>query len=218
MMKMLRSQMCWMSVLMLLVAGTVPLNVAFAQQSSNYPPMLLPVPWLCQVPPGDWNNTKNCGQTCSAMLGGYFKGFTPASSAITNENKWLATRFKDSRYTTSANGYYTHFNDGRNSLGVLLKEYYGLNSTVRNGSNITDVLKELNAGRPVIVGVKISGGKVVSSGGVAHWALAVGWNARDGKIILNDPGTNSGRQIQYSVSAFDASWVTQGRIYAPISR
>lgn len=183
----------------------------------NYPPMLLSVPWLCQVPPGDWNNTKNCGQTCAAMVDGYFHNFCPSSTAITAENTWLATWLKDTRYKDE-NGYYTHFNDGRNSLGTLLREYCRLNYWVGSGKDITSVLDQLKAGFPVIVGVQISGGQLVSSGGSAHWALAVGWDGRNNQIILNDPGTKGGRQKPYSVADFEKSWATQNRIYAPVSR
>ena len=77
-------------------------------------------------------------------------------------------------------------------------------------------MAQIKAGRPVIVGVKISGGQLTASSGVAHWALAIGFNPVEQKIILNDPGTSSGSQKQYRVADFDKSWATQGRVYAPV--
>lgn len=68
---------------------------------------------------------------------------------------------------------------------------------------------------PVIVGVKIKKGRLVSGkDGDGHWAIVVGCDGN--KIILNDPGTNSGNGIKYDAATFIASWATQGKIYMPV--
>ena len=205
------SNLC-LAILTVAAVSSVEVRTAAAQP---YPPMLLQVPFQCQYPPGDASNTKNCGQTCALMLDAYYDRYTPSSSQITATNKWLSTTLRDSRYL-DANGYYTHFNDGRNSLGRMLREYHGLKYSVLNGGSFNSVLYQLNMGRPCIVGVKISGGKIVSSGGVAHWALAVGYDPIKHQMILNDPGTRSGRYVRLSMPDFEKSWATQGRIYAPV--
>ena len=174
---------------------------------------MLSVPFIVQVPPGDWTNTKNCGQACAVMVGGYFNGSSVNSSAISAQNSYLYSITGDSRYK-DANGWYT----GGSKLWVyqsLLSNYHHLKNTVRYGSSANDVVNELTWGHPVICGVMIKGGRLVSSGGVSHWTLAIGW---DSNIIFNDPGTSSGRYIRYSISAFEASWATQGKIYIPVSR
>lgn len=175
-----------------------------------YPPysISLNVPFLKQVPPGDWANTKNCGQTCLVMLGGYFNGTPVNSSRITAHNSWLAMYTGDSRYN-QANGWYT----SDTLLRDMLAQYHGLGSARYYGSTPQDVVNQLTYGRPCIVGVRISGGRLVSSGGVAHWALVVGW---DGDIIVNDPGSSSGNHRRYSIATFDASWATSGRKYIPV--
>lgn len=183
-----------------------------AQSYPNFS-FYLNVPWLPQVPPGSWSGTKNCGQACGVMLGGYFNHGAVAPWVITAENTFLANRFNDPRYN-NANGWYTNFT-GRNALGVLLREFHDLNYTVYYGRAPDDVVNEMLHGRPVICGVMIKNGRLVSSGGIAHWVLGVGW---DGCIFLHDPGTTQGRFIRYTVGAFDASWATQGRIYVPIRR
>ena len=180
-----------------------------------YPPMLLRVPFQCQYPPGDPGNTKNCGQTCALMIDAYFDGYRPSGSKITSTNTWMARRFGDSRYK-SANGYYTHFYDGRNSLGRMLREYHRLRYSVMRGGNFTSVLYQLRMGRPVIVGVAIRSGRIVTSGGVAHWALAVGYDPRRHQMILHDPGTRGGRYVRMNMRDFEKSWATQGKIYAPV--
>lgn len=67
----------------------------------------LSVPWLNQVPPGDINNTKNCGQTCAVMLSGYFNNTAVNSSQITAENTWLYNYTGNSAFN-NPNGYVTN--------------------------------------------------------------------------------------------------------------
>lgn len=172
----------------------------------------LGVPWVLQLlPNSDWGHTKTCGQACAAMLGGYFNHAAISQQTIINEDNWLNSLFPGLGYNTP-NSYYTNF-DGRNALGRLLREYHGLQYAIYYGNHADDVVNEILRGRPVIVGVMISGGRLVSSGGVAHWAVAKGWDSR---IILNDPGSSSGNCIPYSVAAFEASWATQGKVYVPV--
>lgn len=195
--------------------GAMPLAVLYPSWYKE-----LPVSWLPQVPPGDWGNTKNCGQACAVMCDGFFKRYCPSSGAIVAADVWLNARFPGLGYA-SPNSYYTHFT-GRNALGALLVERFGLRYGVTYGSSSNDITRIVEAvywGRPVIVGVMISGGRLVSSGGVAHWALVVGYDQNyGGQLILNDPGTNSGNKKRISMGDFDATWRTQGRIYAPVWR
>lgn len=188
-------------------------------QTEAYPQycFALNVPWLCQYPPGDMYNTKNCGQACGAMLGGYYNNGAVNGNVITAENSYLARAFNDSRYL-NPNGWYTNFyqnTGGRDELGLLLRNFHGLRYSVYFGHAPDDVVQEVAHGRPVIVGVMISGGRLVATNGVPHWALAVGWN---GNVILNDPGSVSGHYRQLSVSDFDRTWATQGRVYVPVYR
>lgn len=176
----------------------------------SYPPysFVLNLPFLKQVPPGDWAGTKNCGQTCVVMLAGYFNGTLALPSQITAQNTWLAEHLNDPRYN-QANGWYT----GLGLLQTLLSEKHDLSSSIRSGNHADDVVNYASQGKPCIVGVMIKNGKLVSSGGVAHWALVVGW---DGQIVMHDPGTSTGSFKKYSVAAFEASWATQGKSYMPV--
>ncbi len=174
---------------------------------------VLSVPFIAQVPPGDWGNTKNCGQACAVMLGGYFNGGTVAPWVITAENSWLANYTGDSRYR-NANCWYT----GGGRLGAyreLLRQFHGLQSAAYNGRTIDDVLNEVTRGLPVIVGERISDGWIVPSGGVSHWALVIGWN---GNVILHNPGSSGGAYNWISQSVFEQSWAQDGRIYIPVWR
>ena len=205
--------------LIAIVAFAMLPEVVFAQVTYNYPKMLLSVPWMPQVGPGDWDNTKNCGQTCVAMLDGYFKGYSPASSKITAENTWLAKRFKNSLYN-DPNGSYTSFSNG--TLTALITEYCGLKCNPSTGKTPADVLYQLSLNKPVIVEIRIARvnkmEQMVTSGGTQHWALAVGFDPQTQKIILNDPGSNSGKMVTYPIGDFDKSWALGGRIYSPVAK
>lgn len=176
------------------------------------------IPFLTQVPPGDWDNTKNCGQTCAVMLGGYFNATPVNSSEITEQNKWLAMYTGDKRYN-SPNGWYT----GGSSLTAyrqILLNVHHLKTSVYYGKDIYDILNYGCQQMPVIVGVLIKKGKLVSNvkdkDAASHWAIVVGCDGN--KVILNDPGTNSGNGIKYDVATFTSSWATQGKIYMPVRR
>lgn len=190
-------------------------KIHLGEMATAYPnySFCLNVPFLPQVLPGTWSGTKNCGQAVGVMLGGAFNRGIVQPWVITDENRYLAGITGDRRYL-DANGWYT----GGSRLGhyrKMLWDYHRVNTSVYYGNHADDVVAEMAKGRPVIVGVMIKGGKLVSSGGVSHWALAVGW---DGNIYLHDPGTKYGRYIRYSVNSFEKSWATQGKIYMPCYR
>ncbi|MCX6784517.1 MAG: hypothetical protein NTV81_01090, partial [Candidatus Komeilibacteria bacterium] len=64
----------------------------------------LNVPFIKQAdPPGEWANTKNCGQACAVMLAGYFNRAAVTPARITAQNTWLANYTHDQRYN-QANG------------------------------------------------------------------------------------------------------------------
>lgn len=202
----------------LVVLGLLTLASVSQAQHPNYP-ILMFVPWIKQ--PGDNLNTKNCGQTCTMMAYRYFYGGTLSVSDVVSANTWLRVRFSDPRYTQDANGWYTTFyvsgQRNPNSLGVLLTDLTGLRYGLGIGRDTTDITRQLAQGCPVIAGVRISGGKLGTSG-VDHWCMVVGWDPQKRELILNDPGTVTGHFKHISLTDFDATWATSGRIYAAVWR
>lgn len=186
----------------------------------------LPVAWLPQLPPGtNWALTKNCGQTCALMCDGYFRGYRPTSNHIVEADWWLNGRFPGVGFAPPYS-YYTNF-VGRNALGTLLREKYGLKYYVNSASynqelDLSNVLWNIEWGHPVICAVRISGGNIVTSGGVEHWTLVVGYDRNyGGQVILNDPGTNSGNKKRVNVGTFLQSWSSvwmgsKNRIWVPV--
>lgn len=227
---------CWMAVLVCSCSHEFPLPTASGTADSSlatakplskpaWPicvqPVTLFVPWLPQVPPGTWEGTKNCGQACSVMLAAYYYGGSCGSQQIRDANRWLAGRLGDSRYLdASGNGWYTGFT-GSNALGLLIGERYRLQYRVGYGSGVSAIRSELNSGHPVVLGVQISNGNLVASGGMSHWVIAVAYDYA-GNVYLNDPGTDRGCQrgwmIRYTWAELDRSWQTQRRIFAPVWR
>ncbi len=200
-----------------LFVGSVVLSSAPKSAQASYPNYCfsLNVPFLVQYPPGDKANTKNCGQACAVMLGGYYNNGQVNSSIITSENSWLYNYTGDSRYL-DPNGWYTS-GSKLPAFQQLLLQYHGLQSTVRYGNHPDDVVMESANGNPPIAGVMISGGVLCSSGGVGHWVLVVGWDGVH--VILNDPGTVNGNHIsRYTVADFEASWATSGKQYLSLHR
>ncbi|MBU1202625.1 C39 family peptidase [Patescibacteria group bacterium] len=227
----MKGKVCWLSLLIMAMvtfwligcdreeAGVVsPVEVEQVvaspseQAEKAYPPysFSLRVPFLTQVPPGDWLNTKNCGQTCAVMLGGYFNNSPVNSSQITAQNVWLANYTGNSCYNR-ANGCDTSIY----RLKTLLEQKHKLRTSYPACSTLEQLINIVASGKPCVVGVMIKSGNLVSSGGYPHWAIVVGWN---GNVIINDPGSSRGNHRSYSIAAFDASWATQGRTYFSVSR
>lgn len=185
-------------------------NVEKEAQGSLKSSYLITVPWLPQVLPGDWNNTKNCGQTCCVMLGGFYNGSPINQYQITAQNEWLYSATGIAAFATP-NGYYTDQND----LKDLLFFKHGLNADIKWGSNIYNILNFVICGTPCLAYVRT----YLSTTGDEHWVIVVG---RDGtNVIINDPGRSSssdGQYKSYPITQFVASWMSTSRsgLYMPV--
>lgn len=184
-------------------------DTASTLKSSTY--YSLSVPHLLQVPPGDWNNTKNCGQTCVVMLRDHFDYYySGSSSQITAQNTWLACNTGDSRFVADANGYYTT----QQNLKDLLYYNHSLYSQIKWASSIYSMLAYIEAGKPCLAYVRTNMGTTSSS--PEHWVLVVGRSGSN--VIVNDPGSSSGNHKSYPFSTFVASWTSHSRawLYMPV--
>ena len=199
-------------VLAAMVLSAVGQPTVLAQDGPGL--IVLDVPYLSQLSVGDKDNTKNCGQTCGLMVGGYFNRYQPQPTHIGNVNTWLSKRFNDPRYL-NVNGYYTGF-DGRNELGAMLSELHHVQYSVLYGGKKSSIMYQLNLGRPVIVGVTISSGSI-STSGLAHWSLVVGYDLAKKEFIMHEPGSSRSDAFRRRVkfTNFEASWKTQSNIYVP---
>jgi hypothetical protein len=152
---------------------------------------ILNVPFKAQVPPGNWNYTRNCGQASCLMVFCYYSGTTPTAQGIKDIDDWLYQRFGDP--INNYNGSYTT----TLKLVTLAREYgCFVGSHVNSGWEIKQLREEIDAGYPVIVAVEaryLSNRGYIWAGG--HFVVAKGYD--NAHIICNDPGTSQGNSKYY---------------------
>ena len=173
----------------------------FLEQGSSR--VLLDVPFLPQVPPGDWSNTRNCGVASAAMIKAYYFGTTPTPQDIIEADQWLHEKFGVA--LNGGNGDYTNVFQIRAWL-----ESEGVPTRVGMGN--LEVLRELLwEGKPVLVAVYSD---MNPAGGAKHAMVVVGID--DSNIYVNDPGKVNGKNNVYSISQFLAAWSAQNNWYVTI--
>ena len=65
--------------------------------------VVLDVPFKSQVPPGIWDETRNCGQTSYLMIDGFYNNKTPNIESIKELDDWIENIFGDSVRNYSGN-------------------------------------------------------------------------------------------------------------------
>lgn len=163
----------------------------------------LSVPFKSQVPPGEWANTNNCGQTCALMVLCYYKGTVPTEQGIKDIDDWLFQKYGDP--INNYNGSITN----TTKLEALVKEYGGfVNSYKDNGWDLSNLKQKIDEGRPVIAAVTagyLSNRGYNYAGG--HFIVVIGYS--DTHIICHDPGTSSGAEKFYSNGEFSLAFSSQ---------
>ncbi|HOC96174.1 MAG TPA: C39 family peptidase [bacterium] len=168
------------------------------------------VAFISQVPPGDWDNTLNCGQTSYYMVLSYINGIKSEDLLDYNEIKkiddWLYQKYGDP--IRNYNGYYTNVN----KLNTIANERDNVkNSAVFYGVNDFDNLKkEIDNGNVVIVAVRIN----MKANRDGHFMVLIGYD--DQYVYLNDPGKMLGRKRKYLIQDFLDVWKTQNYSYVLI--
>ena len=172
----------------------------------------LDVPFKAQVPPGNWDFTKNCGPTSILMVAAYHLGFTPTEQYIKDLDDWMVVE----GIIPSINSYNAHTTDG-DDLVQIAQEYYGFQQVAKtNSSSISYLRQVLLDDNSVIVGVRLNMVNYVTNNN-GHFMVLTGivddnGDGVDDKVFVNDPGhfeTNGGHHKDYPISTFLASWATQ---------
>jgi len=183
------------------VAGTVEVKEEITPITVN-----LNVPFKAQVPPGNWAETKNCGQTSYLMVSCYYNGTAPNEQGIKEIDDWLYQRYGD-----PINDYNGSFMT-TSKIVTLAREYGGFeDSNAYSGWSVSNIENELNNGYPVIVAVRLNMSSDPSV--LGHFMVIRGIDKN--YVYVNDPGhsleSEKGKNYAYSRSAFDASWSTENR-------
>ena len=170
------------------------------------------VAFITQVPPGDWENTLNCGQTSYYMALSYLNNVTSEDDLDFNEIKniddWLYKKYNDP--IRDYNGYYTTVN----KINTLAKERNNIKtSEVFTGEGDAEKLKqEIDLGNIIIPAVRIN----MSASKEGHFMVLIGYD--DKYFYFHDPGKLLGRKRKYLVKDFLDTWKTQNYSYVVIRR
>lgn len=166
--------------------------------------IVLDVPFLPQVPPGDWVNTRNCGPACAVMMRAYYFNIQPSPDHIIQADNWLNAHF--GLPVNGYNGDWTNIFQVRawlDSEGVPTKVGMG---------NLEQARAMLSEGKPFLVAVYSN---MNPNGGAKHAMLVVGIDSDN--IYVNDPGKIAGANNFYPLSQFLSAWSAQGNWYVALN-
>lgn len=165
--------------------------------------VLLPVPFLCQAPYGDWGQPwqNGCEEAAIIMAIHYINNY-PLDKESGNQELLGLVKYQEVKW------------GGHEDLTAaqavkLVKEYYKYNK-LRLSYNFTvqDIKAELAQGNIVITPMagRLLGNRYYTRPGPAyHYMLFKGYDDGAGEFITNDPGTKRGENFRYKYqTAFGA--------------
>jgi hypothetical protein len=165
--------------------------------------ILLDVPFLPQVPPGNWSSTRNCGHTCAVMMRAYYYGIEPLPDHIIQADDWLNARF--GLPINNYNG------DWTNSFQIRAwLESEGVPTKVGMG-NLERARTMLSEGKPFLAAVYSN---MNPNGGAKHAMLVIGIDSAN--VYVNDPGKVNGANNSYTINQFLSAWSAQGNWYVAL--
>jgi uncharacterized protein YvpB len=169
---------------------------------------VLDVPFLSQVPPGSWSDTRNCGQTSFLMIDAYFNNKNIDETSIKNIDDWIEKNIGDSKRNYS--GSYTTVDKIKN-IAVDYGSFDPESIVIeRRNKNIDFLKQEVEASRPVIVAVYTNMLLKGIERDVLHFMVLVGID--ETHVYVNDPGKSKGEKNKYTIEQFLKAW--EGNNYA----
>jgi hypothetical protein len=163
---------------------------------------ILDVPFLPQVPPGNWSDTRNCGQSSYLMVQSFYKNNPVSESDIKSVDDWLKSEFNDDIRNYSGN--YTNIS----KLIKIARQFGGFEDfSILSGTQNIDLLKNhISEGNPVIVAV-YTNMFLKGNMDVPHFMVLTGVD--DEFVYVNDPGKSKGKNNQYNIADFLNAWKKQ---------
>jgi hypothetical protein len=155
-------------------------------------------PFMIQAPTANWADARQqngCEEASSIMAVAWARGEAlptgkTAEKYILDMADWETKRYKVGNDTSVAD-----------TAERLLKTYQGfINYRVLNKISLTDLIKNIQAGRAVILpanGKKLRNPNFSAGGPDLHMLLVIGYDAKTKEFITNDPGTRRGQNYRY---------------------
>lgn len=158
------------------------------------------VPFVPQAPHKNWDDVHNetCEEAALLTVHYYLTGRTSTTpdeieTDLQSLITWQNARFGDFEDTTAA------------QTAEILRDYLGYGERVRiiENATLTDLQREIAAGRPVLVPTagRLLGNRYFQNPGpIYHMVVATGYTSDE--VTTNDPGTQHGENYEYPVNQF----------------
>ncbi len=155
------------------------------------------VPFTVQAPNANWDQDHNefCEEASVLMVGRFFQkrpivDATDAEAGLQQLKQWELDNF----------GYY--YDTTAAETAQILEDVYGLTVELKTNPSVTDIKQALADNSLVIApfaGRDLGNPYYTPPGPVYHMMVFRGYT-RDGKFIMNDPGTRHGEEYVYDQS------------------
>jgi hypothetical protein len=162
-------------------------------------PINLAVQFFTQAPAGDWSEPwqNACEESSAILVGAYWSNETLTADSMA-QHILQAVAWENEHF-----GYYQETTAAQTA--EMIRALYGYERVdVLYDVGIADILKNVRAGRPVIVPLagQMLGNPYYKPPGPVYHMLVVKGVADNGDIITNDVGTRHGKNLTYSPSVF----------------
>lgn len=179
---------------------TAPVGTPTTSPTTNELPaeVNLAIPFTPQAPHGNWEDPYGefCEEASILMAARFMEGQTIASPEAADQAMLAIQDYEEQRF-----GYYKDTNVAETA--IILREYLNQpNVQIIENPTVQDIKQAVAAGKPVIVpaaGRQLGNPYFTGEGPLYHMYVVKGYT-KDGKFIVNDPGTRRGADFLYDQS------------------
>jgi len=163
--------------------------------------IVLDVPFKSQVPPGTWDETRNCGQTSYLMIAGFYSNNSPDIESIKKLDDWIENIFGDS--VRNYSGDYTSV-DILKRVALEYGNFTDEQVDIYREGNMSFLKKNLELGNPIVIAVYTNMLLKGERKDRLHFMVLTGMD--DEYVYVNDPGKTLGKNNQYTIEQFKLAW------------
>ncbi|QQS22711.1 C39 family peptidase [bacterium] len=185
-------------IVALAVAGLFTFTKSFpasSDRSENLPDqVILPIPFSPQAPNDNWSRNEDCEETSITMANAFLSGNT----SNTLESSEAQKSIDNLKIWEDANlGF--NVDTGADATTRMAEGAFSLKVTQIAGFTEQDLKRELASGYPILLPINaklIKGQQYRNEGPTYHMVVIRGY--RNGKFIINDPGTERGNGNEFT--------------------